>query len=64
MEYIKGKELFDVIHDIDLLNKSQTQFYGGILLVAVDYFHEREFIYHDIKPENVIVNENGYIKNN
>ena len=64
MEYIKGKELFDVISVIGLLNKSQTQFYGGILLVAVDYFQERKFIYHDIKPENVIVNENGYIKNN
>ena len=64
MEYIKGKELFDVIHDIGLLNKSQTQFYGGILLVAVDYLREHKFIYCVIKPENVIVNENGYIKNN
>ena len=26
MEYIKGKELFDVIRDIGLLNKNQTQF--------------------------------------
>ena len=64
MKYIKGKELFDVIRDIGVLNKSQTQFYGGILMVAVVYLHERKFIYHDIKPENVIVNENGYIKNN
>ena len=26
MDYIKGKELFDVIRDIGLLNKYQTQF--------------------------------------
>jgi cGMP-dependent protein kinase len=58
MEHIKGKELFDVIRDIGLLNKYQTQFYGASMMVAVEYLHERKFIYRDIKPENVIVVEN------
>ena len=62
MEYIKGKELFDVIRDIGLLDKPQTQFYGASLMLAVDYLHERRFIYRDIKPENVIVIQNGFIK--
>ena len=62
MEYIKGRELFDVIRDIGLLSKSQTQFYGASLMLAIDYLHERKFIFRDIKPENVIVIQNGYIK--
>ena len=62
MEYIKGKELFDVIRDIGLLTKSQTQFYSASLMLAIDYLHERKFIFRDIKPENVIVIQNGYIK--
>ena len=62
MEYIKGKELFDVIRDIGLLNKPQTQFYGASLMLAVDYLHERKFIFRDIKPENVMVIQNGYLK--
>ena len=62
MDYIKGKELFDVIRDIGLLNKSQTQFYGGSMMLAVQYLHERKFIFRDIKPENIMVLDNGFIK--
>lgn len=62
MEYIKGKELFDVIRDIGLLTRYQTQFYGASMMLAVEYLHERKFIYRDIKPENIMVIENGYCK--
>lgn len=56
-EFIRGKELFDVIRDIGLLNKTQTQFYSASLMIALDYLHKRKFIYRDVKPENVIVAE-------
>ena len=63
MELVKGKELFDVIRDIGLLNKEQTQFYGGCMLIAIEYLHERKFIYRDLKPENIMVTyDTGYIK--
>ena len=62
MDYIRGKELFDVIRDIDILSKSQTLFYGASIMLAVKYLHERKCVYRDIKPENIMVTENGYIK--
>ena len=62
MEYIKGKELWEVIRDIGLLNKEQTQFYGGSILIAINYLHKKRIIYRDIKPENIMVNDMGYIK--
>ena len=62
MDYIKGKELFDIIRDIGLLSKSQTLFYGASIMLAVRYLHQRKFVFRDIKPENVMVTENGYIK--
>ena len=62
MDYIKGKELFDVLIEIGLLSEFQTQFYIGSIMLAVKYLHERKFIYRDIKPENIMVLTNGYIK--
>ena len=62
LEYVKGKELFEVMRDIGYLNKEQTNFYIASLLTAINYLHERKIIYRDIKPENIMVIKNGYLK--
>ena len=62
LDYLKGKELFSVIRDIGLLNKEQAQFYIASIILAVNYLHQKKIIFRDIKPENIMVLENGYIK--
>jgi len=58
LEYIKGKELFEVIRDIGLLDADQTKFYGCSMICAIEYLHERKFIYRDLKPENIMITKN------
>lgn len=58
MEYVKGKELFDVIRDIGFLNDNENKFYTASILLAINYLHERNIVYRDLKPENIIVCEN------
>ena len=62
MDYIKGKELFDAMRDIGMLNKNQARFYAASVMVAINYLHERKIIFRDIKPENVMVLANGFCK--
>ena len=61
-EFINGMELFDAIRVIGLLTADQTMFYGAQLLHILQTFHEKQFIYRDLKPENVMVCADGYLK--
>eukprot|EP00331_Platyophrya_macrostoma_P032380 CAMPEP_0176454038 /NCGR_PEP_ID=MMETSP0127-20121128/29668_1 /TAXON_ID=938130 /ORGANISM="Platyophrya macrostoma, Strain WH" /LENGTH=350 /DNA_ID=CAMNT_0017843157 /DNA_START=52 /DNA_END=1104 /DNA_ORIENTATION=- len=61
-EYIKGMELFDVIRDIGLLTSEESQFYAGSMILAIEYMHNQDIVYRDMKPENVMIDSNGYPK--
>ncbi|CAD8067231.1 unnamed protein product [Paramecium primaurelia] len=61
-EYIKGMELFDVIREIGLLNTYDSQFYIGSLILCMEYLHLNNIIYRDIKPENIMVDDKGFMK--
>lgn len=67
MEAIKGGELWSVIHRedddgewISGLNESHAKFYSLLLADALAYMHREKFIFRDLKPENVLIDEEGY----
>ena len=62
IEYVNGKDLWDVMRMIGLCNNFQTQFYGASMLIVADYLHKLKIIHRDIKPENVMIDDKGYVK--
>eukprot|EP00357_Protocruzia_adherens_P001123 CAMPEP_0115008308 /NCGR_PEP_ID=MMETSP0216-20121206/21827_1 /TAXON_ID=223996 /ORGANISM="Protocruzia adherens, Strain Boccale" /LENGTH=931 /DNA_ID=CAMNT_0002375675 /DNA_START=42 /DNA_END=2837 /DNA_ORIENTATION=- len=61
-EFVCGMELFDVIRAIGLLNIFQSQFYAASIILALQYLHQRNIVYRDVKPENIMVDEEGFCK--
>jgi cGMP-dependent protein kinase len=62
LEYIEGMDLFDVLRKLGLLKECDARFYIACIFIILEHLHERGIIYRDLKPENMVVDVDGYPK--
>mmetsp|Transcript_134223 Transcript_134223/g.233219 ORF Transcript_134223/g.233219 Transcript_134223/m.233219 type:complete len:926 (+) Transcript_134223:259-3036(+) len=62
-ELITGGELHAAIRAIPtVLSRAQCQFYGGSLILVLEELADRNILFRDLKPENVMLDQQGYLK--
>ena len=70
LEYIPGGELWSYIYKDGVHGKGVfggidallAAYYGAIVFMAIEHIHTQGYAYRDLKPENLLICQNGYLK--
>lgn len=60
--YVVGGELFSYLRSSGRFNSSTTLFYTAEIVTALEYLHSLNVIYRDLKPENLMLDQEGHLK--
>ena len=62
LEFCPGGELFFHLQRVENFDEEVTRFYSAQMVLALEHLHKHDVIYRDLKPENVLIGSDGYIK--
>jgi serum/glucocorticoid-regulated kinase 2 len=62
LDYCAGGELFFHLGKVQRFPEHRARFYAAEITLAIEYVHNLDVIYRDLKPENVLLDENGHIR--
>ena len=62
MEYCGGGDLLGLLIKKDILSPKDTRFYMAELAVAINHVHRLHYVHRDLKPDNVLIGNDGHIR--
>jgi protein kinase X len=62
LEYAPGGEFFTYIRRSTRLPEVSAKFYTAQIVSIFEYLHARKIVYRDLKPENLLIASDGYLK--
>ena len=64
LELVPGGELFGRLAKMPAgqISDSEARFYAACTVEALQHMHSRDIVYRDLKPENLLIDNMGYIK--
>ena len=62
LDYVPGGELFTLMRKDIKFSPTNARFYIAQIIEALDTLHRNKIIYRDLKPENLLIDSDGYLK--
>ncbi len=62
MEFLGGGDLMTLLIKQDILTEDCARFYIAELILAVESLHKMNFIHRDLKPDNILIDNEGHLK--
>lgn len=62
MDACMGGEMYSLLAERHWLSSVQARFYTACVFSALRHVHDRGFVYRDLKPENLFIDSDGYVR--
>ena len=62
MPFVRGGELYKVFQSEKRFPEEVVKFYGAQIVLAVGELHKNGIMHRDLKLENILVDDKGYLK--
>ncbi|ROW10559.1 hypothetical protein VMCG_01931 [Cytospora schulzeri] len=64
LDYVPGGELFSYLRKFRRFDEPMARYYAAEIVLVLEYLHEKQggVAYRDLKPENLLLDEEGHIK--
>ena len=62
MNFMRGGQLYFHLKKARVFSENQAKFYVAQIAIGIGHLHRKGIVYRDLKPENVMLGEDGYIQ--
>lgn len=62
MPFVRGGELYKVFQSQKRFKEDCVKFYAAQMIIAIGYLHMKGIVHRDLKLENILLDQEGYIK--
>lgn len=62
LELVQGGEFFSLLRKTGVLQLPHAAFYASQIVLIFQFLHKNKIVYRDLKPENLLIGSDGYLK--
>jgi serine/threonine kinase 38 len=62
LEYMGGGDMMTWLINKNIFTEDETKFYIAELVLALESVHSMGYVHRDVKPDNILLDNNGHIK--